>query len=84
MDAIITSQESLNYARGLDALSDAREEGDEFQSDVIYRDDGLRRYYRVDYSDVMRLGEMLSAGTRDAWSLWCAETISEELPEDYA
>ena len=82
-------QESLDYARGLDALAgpsedDAFEEGDPGQCDVVYFDSGSRRYYRVDYADVVRLGEMLRAGTRDAYSLWCAETTSDDLGEHYS
>ena len=89
MDQNMIAQESLDYARGLDALAGpsedgAYEEGDPGQCDVVYFDSGSRRYYRVDYADVVRYGEMLRAGTRDAYSLWCAETTSDDLGEHYS
>lgn len=44
-----------------------------------YFDDASRTFFISPEADMIRLGEMLEAGTPDAYSLWCAETHHEEV-----
>ncbi len=75
---------STTYAedldRGFEALNDAHYLND---GDVVYFDDNTRRYYQVSPVEVASYGEMLRKDVNDAYSLWCAETSSEELPRGY-
>jgi hypothetical protein len=48
-----------------------------------YRDDGMRRYYVVSEGGLAVLDSMLANGMPDAYSLWCALTIADEMPVGY-
>lgn len=61
---------STTIATAIDHL-DARELG----AIIIWRDDAVGHEVYATREDVERLGQMLEDGTRDAYSLWCADTV---------
>jgi hypothetical protein len=48
-----------------------------------YYADETRRHYVVDASDIASLGDDLWLELNDAYSMWCAATESEEMPEGW-
>jgi hypothetical protein len=55
------------------------------EGEYAYYDDGMHRYYVVEPEDLEVLGRKAgtaynSAGDTYDYSLWCAETMAEEMP----
>jgi hypothetical protein len=75
----MTTHTDPDFARAIECIS-ASEDSD---GSYVYYDNGMRRYYRVDAGDIVVLGEMLAAGTVDAYSHWCAQTTAEEMPAEW-
>ena len=61
----------------LDASRDAE------TGDYIYYAVETSRCYRVTEGDLEDLGARIAREDGDGYSLWCAETASEELPEGW-
>jgi len=47
------------------------------RGEYAYRDDYMRRLYVSDSADLRDLGRKLRRGERDAYSVWCSQTLSE-------
>ena len=71
----IADESAAHLAIGVEKIR-ARKLAD---GDYAYYEQGTLSWYRVDEADVTRLGEMLDAGTADAYSLWCAASDAETM-----
>jgi hypothetical protein len=49
---------------------------------AIYRCDSTGLRYRASAVDLALLGRMLERGEPDAYSVWCSETLAEEMPRE--
>lgn len=61
----------------------ASEDSEDSEGQYLYYEQGTQRWYRVTADQLRDLGASLRAGTPDAYSLWCAGTVAEEMPRDW-
>lgn len=74
----------MKEQRELIAIGIARVSGEITPDGVVYHDGATNSWWLTDEDDFARLGELLELGTPDAYSVWCSETVSQDLGYDYA